>query len=289
MRKFWRAAGSLVFALGFVVTLHPEAAGAAPSIGLLRNDYNRDGISDLVGVRDSDGCLARWRGTGNGGFTYIGDAGCGWDSYHSLTGLGDFNRDGVGDLVAVRETDGCLARWRGNGAFGFTYIGDYGCGWDQYHALGGPGDINGDGIADLIAVRNSDGCVARWLGTGGGGFTNISDLICNWPTPSHFEGVGDINADGRADVIGLGANGCIITFLGDGRGGFYASATSCDLPQGSLTTAVGMGDVNRDGLGDFVASATGCLERWTIRNELQLEWVFVGFPAGCGWGAYTLA
>ena len=54
---------------------------------------------------------------------YIGDWGCNWDSYHDVTGLGDFNRDGIGDLIGVRFGDGCLARWQGTATFGFNYIG----------------------------------------------------------------------------------------------------------------------------------------------------------------------
>jgi hypothetical protein len=105
------------------------------SISVKRNDYTRDSISDLVGVRSSDGCIARWRGNGNGGLDYFGDYGCGWNNYTELAGVGDITRDGVGDLVAVRRSDGCLARWRGNGNGGLDYFGDYGCGWNNYNNL----------------------------------------------------------------------------------------------------------------------------------------------------------
>jgi len=55
------------------------------SSAVKHNDYNRDGVSDLVGVRKSDGYLVRWTGNGNGGFTYIGDWGGGWSNYTGLT------------------------------------------------------------------------------------------------------------------------------------------------------------------------------------------------------------
>jgi hypothetical protein len=277
----------LLLTVGFVVGFPPGEAGAATSIGLLRNDYNRDGVSDLVGVRFSDGCLARWRGNGSGGFTYIGDAGCGWNSYHDLVGLGDLNRDGVGDLVAVRNSDGCLARWRGDGSFGFSYMGDAGCGWNNY-TIAGPGDFNGDGVADLIGRRKSDGCLARWVGTGNGGFRFIGDLICNF-VPAHLEGVGDINGDGFADVLGMSESSpCVSGYLGTGTGSFSALAEWCYfLDANGLWSAVGMGDINRDGTGDFVAYTNdGCLERWY--GDRQLGWV-AGGTAGCGWNNYLIA
>jgi hypothetical protein len=34
-----------------------------------------------VATRKSDGCLARWSGNRNGGLTYFGDYGCGWQNY----------------------------------------------------------------------------------------------------------------------------------------------------------------------------------------------------------------
>lgn len=49
-----------------------------------RNDYNRDGISDIVGIHGGNLCLYRWYGNGSGGFNtgvQIGCGGCGWDIY----------------------------------------------------------------------------------------------------------------------------------------------------------------------------------------------------------------
>lgn len=102
------------------------------SLAIKRDDYNRNGVSDVIGMRKSDGCLGRWYGNGNGGLDYAGDYGCGWNNYTDLVGLGDLNRNGVGDLVGIRKSDGCIARWYGNGNGGLDYGGDYGCGWERY-------------------------------------------------------------------------------------------------------------------------------------------------------------
>jgi hypothetical protein len=290
MRKFRSALSALLLVVG-VIALQPVRADAQvttqASISLMRNDYNRDGVSDLVGIRLSDGCLARWRGTGDGGFAYIGDVGCGWNAYDQLTAVGDFNRDGNGDLVAVRRSDGCLARWRGTGSFGFVYIGDYGCGWNAYYALGGAGDINGDGIGDLVAVRGSDNCLARWLGNGNGGFTYIGDYGCTWYYELDFTGVGDVNRDGRADLLATYWNPpCFRTFAGDGASTFHFIAEYCYLLNPDAQV-VGMGDINRDGNGDFVTiNSWGCLERWL--SDGYGNWFDTG-EVGCGWSSYWIA
>lgn len=193
---------------------HVEAVG----------DVNGDGNGDLVGVRISNGCIARWRGNGNGGFTQISDYGCGWDQYTELTGTGDITRDGIPDLVAVRKSDGCIARWKGNRSFGFTYIGDYGCGWEQYRNLEGPGDITSDGVGDLIALRKSDGCAATWRGTGTGGFTYDRDHLCGRPNTNVMIGLGDLNRDGNGDIAGTDlVTTSMLTWFSDGGGGFVGS------------------------------------------------------------------
>lgn len=161
-----------------------DAIGAAENppptpvggIAVKRNDYNRDGISDIVAVRDD--CLHRWYGTGNGGFSYGGTVGCGWSPYAaSLTAVGDINRDGVGDLVAV--SGDALHRWYGTGGGGFTYAGTYGDGWTPYaSSLTGMGDINKDGISDVLAV--SGDALHRWYGTGSGGYTYAGTYGSGW-------------------------------------------------------------------------------------------------------------
>jgi hypothetical protein len=258
------------------------------SLTIKRNDYDRDGISDLVGVRNGDGCLARWRGTSAGGLTYIGDYGCGWEQYTELTAVGDITGDGRGDLVAVRRSDGCLARWKGLSGFGFSYFGDAGCGWDRYAELTGTGDFNRDGVGDLVAIRRSDGCIARWKGTSGGGLSYIGDHGCGWEQYTELTGVGDINRDGDADLVAVHrASGCIGRWAGYGTGGFtYMGAYGCGWEQ--YANLVGMGDINRDGVGDLVGirRTDGCVARWRGNGNGGLD--YFG-DAGCGWQNYTIA
>jgi hypothetical protein len=198
----------------------PQPPPTPGSLAVKRNDYTRDGVSDLVAIRNGDGCIARWRGNGNGGLDYFGDYGCGWDSYTELTSVGDINNDGVGDVVAVRKSDGCLGRWKGNGNGGLDYIGDYGCGWNNYTELTGVGDINKDGVGDLVAVRKSDGCIARWKGNGNGGLDYIGDYGCGWGNYTSLAGMGDLTRDNVGDLVGVRkSDGCIARWRGNGNGG----------------------------------------------------------------------
>jgi hypothetical protein len=134
------------------------------------NDYNRDGIGDLVGINEQ--CLYRWHGDGSGSFGTGVRLGCGWGPYEgSIAGAGDLNRDGVGDLVAFSSDSHGLYGWLGDGAGSLTSGSCLGhlaeCA--QYNAdqggnIAGAGYINRDGDGDLVIVFDDD--LYRWNGNG---------------------------------------------------------------------------------------------------------------------------
>jgi hypothetical protein len=108
-------------------------AGAASS-NVKVDDYNRDGVSDLVGVRKADGVISVWTGNGAGGFNNAYAIGSGWDAYQDFTGVGDM-RDNVGDLIGIRKTDGLIHIWTGTGSGGFNAPFTLGSGWNAYDLM----------------------------------------------------------------------------------------------------------------------------------------------------------
>lgn len=129
-------------------------------------DLNGDGKSDLI-ARSST-ALYFYAGNGNGlslkGRVQVG--GSGWSQYNTLVGAGDFNRDGRADLIARSSAGLFFYPGTGKAATPFgarVQVG--GTGWSQYSNLAAPGDINGDGISDLLA-SNSKGQLFFYAGTG---------------------------------------------------------------------------------------------------------------------------
>ena len=130
-------------------------------------DFNDDGYPDLLAVRIADNSLYLYPGRAGVAFgsrVKVGDAG--WDLMSELTGMGDFDKDGINDLIARETATGVLYFYAGR-AGGFAERRQIGTGWSGQHDLVGVGDVNRDGFTDLVAV-NGQGVVNRYEGDGTG-------------------------------------------------------------------------------------------------------------------------
>uniref|UniRef100_A0AAU2V7W0 VCBS repeat-containing protein n=1 Tax=Streptomyces sp. NBC_00003 TaxID=2903608 RepID=A0AAU2V7W0_9ACTN len=152
-------------------------------------------------------------------FVENADLGAGWDAFNGLAGVGDLTGEGNGDLLA-RGNNGHLYLYPGNGhGTGFYNRVDLGAGWNGFNKLVGAGDINGDGIADLLA-RDGNGHLFMYPGKSTPGFGNRIDLGGGWNGYSKLAVPGDITGDGRADVIGVDGSGTAWRYDANGTGTF---------------------------------------------------------------------
>ncbi len=138
------------------------------------NIYNRVfSPGDLAGAqgydllaRDGAGVLWLYLGYENGALTRRYQVGGGWGQYTQIAGTGDISGDGRADIVA-RDGSGTLWLYEGTNSAQSPFKArvKVGGGWNTYNTLVGAGDLDEDGVADLVA-RGNDGSLWRYSGTG---------------------------------------------------------------------------------------------------------------------------
>lgn len=187
-----------------------------------------------------------------------------FDNNTQILGLGDFNGDGVTDLLQRNS----------NGAVGCYFTSGSKIGWNYFQSLGNEwslsavGDFNNDGRDDIV-LKHDQGFAGCWL-TNTDGTVAWSDLS-TLNDDFKIVGAGDFNGDGTDDVL-LEKNGYFGVWLVK-NGGAYdwmgLGTTSGKLEQ--------IGDFNGDGVDDLrIRTATGDLGALLVKGEDNLEWKYYG-------------
>ncbi|MFI8106068.1 FG-GAP-like repeat-containing protein [Streptomyces sp. NPDC086023] len=142
-------------------------------------DVTGDGRGDLVARNASTGALYLYARNADGVFAARTQVPGAYKGYKRITGAGDLNGDGHGDLV-LHDTGNELWRMSGLGGGKFAAPVKLADNWGTaYNALVGVGDLTGDGRADLIA-RDTSGVVWRYAGTGKGTFGSRVRIATGW-------------------------------------------------------------------------------------------------------------
>jgi hypothetical protein len=167
----------------------------------------------------------------------------------------DFNRDGKRD-VAVPNNGCCpvssVSVGLGNGDGTFQAPAGYSIPNSVSNATDlAAGDVNGDGIPDLI-ILGSDSNASVLLGNGDGTFkTAVNTPVGNYANTARSMALGEFDGDSRADLVVASTSG-ITLFAGNADGTFTAGQSY------PLTGAypVAVADVNQNGKSDVIVGTS---------------------------------
>ncbi len=141
----------------------------------------------------------------------------------------------------------------GTGASGFALVNSWTGKTGPLSSFPLVGDLNGDGILDLVVSDDANFYV--FLGNGDGTFSSTATYA--WGAYA----VGDFNGDGILDLMVPSATGQgtpITVWRGNGDGTFTPTGTVASLgPAGSDLLSVTVADVNGDGIPDLAAVLLG--------------------------------
>jgi hypothetical protein len=199
---------------------------AAASLTVM-NDFNRDGILDVIRAsessagRQSPGILSVSLGMPNGQFQPARSMPI-LDPHPTAIATGDFNHDGIPDVI-VGDEDGSLRLFLGDGKGNLTPAGEIA----QLSSVVSiaVGDLNHDGIPDLAVTDWRSSTVTVLLGTGKGTFHQAWSSPLRMPGTSPDVVIADFNGDGNPDLAVVYGDDDYTydVMVGNGRGAFTDS------------------------------------------------------------------
>lgn len=168
-------------------------------------DWNGDGKGDVITRQSKGDSLVLRPGTGNGQFATGLVMGSGWKSFTSLAAVGDVTGDKHPDLMGRTQT-GRTTIFPGNGAKGFEPPVLAPSLMKSFNLIG-----SGSWRAQQLpgsAYVSSDGSFVPFVGTGAGDLSGYDWVV----------GPGDLDGDGRQDVVGRDSAGLLWLLPGTAQG-----------------------------------------------------------------------
>ncbi|MFC1569015.1 FG-GAP-like repeat-containing protein [bacterium] len=233
-------------------------------------DYDNDGDLDLFVANGANENNFLFNNNGDGTFTQVTTGPVVTDGGHSTAGVwADIDLDNDMDLFVTNTSaqNNCLYTNNGDGTFTKvttgSHITDGGESWTASW-----GDTDNDGDMDLYVGNNGEANFF-YTNTGDGTFTKMtSGILVTGTEHTRSSTCGDVNNDGRLDLIASNRNEDSYVYLNEGGGSFARYYTAAANSRG-----VALCDYNGDGDLDLCAVNDGANNTLYANSGNAYHWV----------------
>lgn len=164
--------------------------------------------------------------------------------------FGDFDGDGVDELLQSQGDDWVLHRWNEDGSVDSTILPGVGSQGNRVYAA----DMNGDGRDEVVTVIRADGRVlVRWA-IEGPSFEPAPPAdqwqVLSWLTSTESPSLGDFNGDGVPDLVAADRCASPLVVYPGASDGTFGSRIELDIP--AFVDDLRVVDVDGDGGAEVV-------------------------------------